>query len=49
MTDPLFLADIAGAGPGDVVLIEGPEGRHAATVKRMRVGESVLVADGAGA
>jgi 16S rRNA (uracil1498-N3)-methyltransferase len=33
---------------GDVVLLDGPEGRHAATVKRTRVGEVVDLVDGAG-
>lgn len=30
-------------------MLDGPEGRHAATVKRMRVGEVVQVTDGRGA
>ncbi|MDT7710618.1 MAG: rRNA (uracil1498-N3)-methyltransferase, partial [Pseudonocardiales bacterium] len=30
-------------------MLDGPEGRHAATVKRMRVGEVVQVTDGCGA
>jgi 16S rRNA (uracil1498-N3)-methyltransferase len=30
-------------------VLDGPEGRHAATVKRMRVGEVVQVTDGCGA
>jgi 16S rRNA (uracil1498-N3)-methyltransferase len=33
---------------GDVVTIDGPDGRHAATVKRLETGETVLVGDGAG-
>lgn len=33
---------------GDVVVLDGPEGRHAATVKRTQVGERLRVADGAG-
>jgi 16S rRNA (uracil1498-N3)-methyltransferase len=45
-TAPLFLAD-AVPESGRMVL-DGPEGRHAATVKRLRVGEAVLVADGRG-
>lgn len=49
MTDPLFLADVSHAVPGEVVTVSGPEGRHAAVVKRMRPGEGVLLADGAGA
>jgi 16S rRNA (uracil1498-N3)-methyltransferase len=41
----LFLADDVS---GDVVVLTGAEGRHAATVKRLRVGEVVDVADGRG-
>lgn len=33
---------------GDVVVLDGPEGRHAATVKRTQPGEHLRVADGAG-
>ncbi len=46
MSPPLFLLDpLPLAGP---VLLDGPEGRHAATVRRLRVGEAVLLADGRG-
>ena len=51
MTLPLFLVDpalLSGAGPGDRVVLDGPEGRHAATVMRIAAGERVLLADGAG-
>jgi 16S rRNA (uracil1498-N3)-methyltransferase len=34
---------------GDHVVIDGDEGRHAATVKRLEVGETILVGDGRGA
>jgi 16S rRNA (uracil1498-N3)-methyltransferase len=45
-TAPLFLVDaVPEAGP---LVLDGPEGRHAATVKRLRVGEQVQVADGCG-
>jgi 16S rRNA (uracil1498-N3)-methyltransferase len=45
-TAPLFLVDaVPAAGP---LVLDGPEGRHAATVKRLRVGEPVQVADGRG-
>lgn len=45
MTAPLFLcADVS----GDVVVLAGPEGRHAATVRRVQVGEAVDLADGGG-
>lgn len=36
------------AGVGDVVALTGPEARHAVQVVRLGVGETVLVADGAG-
>ncbi|WP_075744193.1 MULTISPECIES: 16S rRNA (uracil(1498)-N(3))-methyltransferase [Actinoalloteichus] len=43
---PLFLTELpAGA---DHVVLSGPEGRHAATVTRLRVGERLLLADGRG-
>jgi len=46
---PVFLSDaVSGSMPGAVVLLEGDEGRHAATVKRIRVGEDVVLTDGAG-
>jgi 16S rRNA (uracil1498-N3)-methyltransferase len=43
---PLFLADDLSA---DRLVLSGPEGRHAATVRRLRVGEAVDLADGRGA
>ncbi|MGH3568715.1 MAG: 16S rRNA (uracil(1498)-N(3))-methyltransferase [Pseudonocardia sp.] len=47
-TAPLFLVDaVPDAGAGYV--LDGPEGRHAATVKRLRPGEVVLLTDGQGA
>lgn len=49
MTDALYLADLgADPRPGGLVELGGDEGRHAAVVKRTRVGEQLLVADGAG-
>jgi 16S rRNA (uracil1498-N3)-methyltransferase len=48
---PLFVAGrgaLDGAGPGEVLILAGDEGRHAATVRRIRPGEAVDVADGAG-
>ena len=47
MQPPVFLADRAALG-SDVVLLSGPEGRHAATVRRLRPGERADVTDGAG-
>jgi 16S rRNA (uracil1498-N3)-methyltransferase len=51
MTDPLFLLEsLAGTRPavGGEVLVDGPEGHHAVAVRRLRAGERVVVADGAG-
>lgn len=41
MTAPLFFVDagaLAGMAPGSVVVLDGPEGRHAATVRRIGPG-----------
>ena len=46
MTPPLFL--LAELPAGDHAVLDGPEGRHAATVKRLRPGEAVLLGDGCG-
>ncbi|MQY20719.1 16S rRNA (uracil(1498)-N(3))-methyltransferase [Nocardia macrotermitis] len=35
-------------GPGGIAILDGPEGRHAATVRRIRVGEPITLSDGAG-
>ncbi|WP_033290510.1 16S rRNA (uracil(1498)-N(3))-methyltransferase [Amycolatopsis jejuensis] len=46
-TLPVFLAPaVPGAGQA---LLEGEEARHAATVRRLRVGEQLVLSDGAGA
>jgi 16S rRNA (uracil1498-N3)-methyltransferase len=44
---PLFLVS-PGDLPADVVTLSGPEGHHAATVRRLRPGERADVSDGAG-
>ena len=51
MTDALFLLEsLAGTAVpvGGEVLVDGPEGHHAVTVRRLRAGERVVVADGSG-
>jgi 16S rRNA (uracil1498-N3)-methyltransferase len=51
VTAPLFFvpADrLTGATVGSELILDGPEGRHGATVKRIGVGEQVLLTDGAG-
>ena len=45
MTNPVFLCpDLT----GDRLVLDGPEGRQAATVRRLRVGETVDLVDGLG-
>ncbi|MFE3094702.1 16S rRNA (uracil(1498)-N(3))-methyltransferase [Streptomyces sp. NPDC059248] len=49
MTAPVFVVDsLDGTAPGSVVTLEGPEGRHAVSVKRLRAGEDVVLTDGLG-
>jgi 16S rRNA (uracil1498-N3)-methyltransferase len=51
VTAPVFLADgadLTAANEGALIALTGAEGRHAATVRRIRPGERVDVADGAG-
>ena len=51
MSRPVFLLDptvAAGAVVGATVVLDGPEGRHAATVRRIGAGERVDLVDGAG-
>jgi 16S rRNA (uracil1498-N3)-methyltransferase len=47
LTAPVFLADRADL-EGDVIVLTGAEGRHAATVRRIRPGERADVSDGDG-
>lgn len=49
-SEPLFHAELTDPlpPPGETVLLDGPEGRHAAMVRRIRTGETVVLADGAG-
>lgn len=50
MTAPVFVVDTlepTGAPRGPYVL-DGPEGRHAVSVKRLRPGEEVVLTDGLG-
>jgi 16S rRNA (uracil1498-N3)-methyltransferase len=51
VTAPMFFvaADrLAWAALGSVIVLDGPEGRHGATVKRIGMGERVLLTDGIG-
>ncbi|MGZ0710761.1 16S rRNA (uracil(1498)-N(3))-methyltransferase (plasmid) [Coraliomargarita sp. W4R53] len=44
-----LLDEPVGAGVGETVVLTGAEAHHAATVRRVRVGEEVTVGDGRGA
>lgn len=46
MTAPVFVVDVVPDGPEFV--LDGPEGRHAVSVKRLRAGEDVVLTDGQG-
>ncbi|WP_424919422.1 16S rRNA (uracil(1498)-N(3))-methyltransferase [Streptomyces sp. wa1064] len=46
MTAPVFVVERMPAGPEFV--LEGPEGRHAVSVKRLQPGEDVVLTDGLG-
>ena len=47
MTAPVFLSPLTVA-VGERLRLDGPEGRHAAVVRRLAVGESVVVTNGLG-
>ncbi|QXE36889.1 16S rRNA (uracil(1498)-N(3))-methyltransferase [Streptomyces sp. GMY02] len=47
MTAPVFLVE-GGAPRVGTVVLDGPEGRHAVSVRRLRVGEEIVLTDGAG-
>ena len=50
MTAPVFVVDTARLAPvGAVVRLDGAEGRHAVAVRRLTVGEQVVLTDGVGA
>jgi 16S rRNA (uracil1498-N3)-methyltransferase len=46
VTLPVFL--VPALPSGKEFLLDGPEGRHAATVRRLRVGEELVLSDGSG-
>ncbi len=47
MSDPVFYLDAVPAA-GSVATLDGDEGFHAASVRRIRVGERIVLGDGAG-
>ncbi len=48
MSLPVFLGPVTGVAVGDSVVVEGDEARHAVVVRRIRVGEQVVLVDGSG-
>ncbi len=48
MTAPVFVVEHFDAGGGGRCVLDGPEGRHAVSVKRLRAGEDVVLTDGSG-
>jgi 16S rRNA (uracil1498-N3)-methyltransferase len=48
MSVPVFVLEGVALLAGDTVVLDGPEGRHAATVQRLGVGERLVLTDGAG-
>ncbi|MFJ9536655.1 16S rRNA (uracil(1498)-N(3))-methyltransferase [Streptomyces sp. NPDC101225] len=49
MTAPVFvIASLEGVTAGEVVGLDGPEGRHAVSVRRLQPGEGVVLTDGRG-
>jgi 16S rRNA (uracil1498-N3)-methyltransferase len=48
VTAPVFVVEHFDAGGGGRYVLDGPEGRHAVSVKRLRAGEDVVLTDGSG-
>ena len=48
MVEPLFHKDNLEVSAGSTVPLDGPEGKHAVQVRRMRVGEAIQLSDGKG-
>ena len=48
MSLPVFLGPVTDVGVGDSVTVDGDEAWHAVVVRRIRVGESVVLVDGSG-
>lgn len=49
MVAPLFFAtNVSSLKAGSEFVLDGPEGKHAAVVRRMRVGEAIQLTDGKG-
>jgi 16S rRNA (uracil1498-N3)-methyltransferase len=48
MVEPLFHKDNLSLEAGITIELDGPEGKHAVQVRRMRVGEAIQISDGKG-
>jgi len=48
MVEPLFHKDNLNAEVGSEIELDGPEGKHAVSVRRMRQGEAIQLSDGKG-
>ncbi|MBV9486445.1 MAG: 16S rRNA (uracil(1498)-N(3))-methyltransferase [Frankiaceae bacterium] len=48
MTAPVFFATVGDTAAGDQIVLDGPEGHHAADVRRLFAGEAIDLTDGAG-
>jgi 16S rRNA (uracil1498-N3)-methyltransferase len=49
VTAPVFVVDsLEGTTPGATLVLDGPEGRHAVSVRRLQPGEDVVLTDGTG-
>jgi len=48
MVEPLFHKDNLEVAVGSTVTLDGPEGKHAVQVRRMRIGEAIQLSDGKG-
>ncbi|MET0837356.1 MAG: 16S rRNA (uracil(1498)-N(3))-methyltransferase [Marmoricola sp.] len=48
MSLPVFLGPVTGVATGESVVVAGDEARHAVVVRRIRVGEQVVLVDGSG-
>jgi len=48
MVEPLFHKDNLRAVVGSTIELDGPEGKHAVQVRRMRTGEAIQLSDGKG-
>lgn len=45
---PLYYGDLGSAAVGEMLSVDGAEARHAASVRRVRVGEQISIGDGRG-